>query len=303
MKLSKELKIGIFTVTIAVAGFFVINFLRGEDIMNREMDYVSYYPDLEGLVVSAPVYVKGYKAGSVSSVEYDADMDMFRVECSVLKDFRVPSDSRLVIYGVDIMGGKGIRIDYGSSLETAEDGAVLEGEYEPDLISSLSSGIVPLLEKLNGLTDSLGIAVSGINSLFSETNRASVSGTLVHLERTAANAESISAAINGKSAELDAFVDNLHLLSSRFVEIAGKADSAMTDINAFSSSLAEADIRNFIESLNGLVDSLRDPDGSIGKLMSSDAIYNDIDSLLSDIDKLIKEIEKNPKKYIRISVF
>lgn len=98
-------------------------------------------------------------------------------------------------------------------------------------------------------------------------------------------------------------MDNLHALSAGFVKIAGKADSAMTGINAFSASLAETDIRKFMESLNGLVDSLQDPDGSIGKLMSSDAVYNDIDSLLSDIDRLIKEIEKNPKKYIKISIF
>ena len=37
MKLSKEFKIGFFAVTVIVASFFIINYLRGEDIFNREI--------------------------------------------------------------------------------------------------------------------------------------------------------------------------------------------------------------------------------------------------------------------------
>ena len=53
--MKKELKIGIFAVTVIVASFFVLNYLRGEDIFNRESEYISTYSNLEGLVASAPV--------------------------------------------------------------------------------------------------------------------------------------------------------------------------------------------------------------------------------------------------------
>ena len=66
MKAQKELKIGLFVVIILIASFFLINYLRGEDIFNREVELVSRYSDLEGLVESAPVFIKGYKAGKVS---------------------------------------------------------------------------------------------------------------------------------------------------------------------------------------------------------------------------------------------
>ena len=61
MKLSKEFKIGFFAVTVIVASFFIINYLRGEDIFNREIEVTSRYQNVEGLVPSAPVYIKGYK--------------------------------------------------------------------------------------------------------------------------------------------------------------------------------------------------------------------------------------------------
>ena len=129
MKVCKELKIGSFIVVVLTASFFLINYLRGEDIFNREMDLKSNFDDLHGLVASAPVHIKGFKAGEVTSVTYIAEEGQFEVVCSVLKEFKVPADSRMVIYGVDIMGGKGVKIDLGTSPDRIEDGGYLQPAF------------------------------------------------------------------------------------------------------------------------------------------------------------------------------
>ena len=184
MKASKELKIGIFVVVVLTASFFLINYLRGEDILDREIELKGSYADLRGLVASAPVYVKGYKAGEVSEVRYVSEKDSFEVICSVLKDFKVPEDSRMVIYSVDIMGGKGVRIDYGVSETPAVDGSELETAFEQDLLGGLGESIGPLLEKVTGTLDSLSVTVSGVNKVLSDSNVASIGRTLSHLEKT-----------------------------------------------------------------------------------------------------------------------
>ena len=102
MKYSKELKIGVFVVVILTASFFLINYLRGEDIMNKEIELESRYENVEGLVASAPVYIKGYKAGKVSEVVYQPETDDFKVVCSIKKEFKIPQDTRMTIYAVDI---------------------------------------------------------------------------------------------------------------------------------------------------------------------------------------------------------
>ena len=53
--MNKELKIGTFAVAVLVASFFLINYLRGEDIFNREIEVYAEFADLQGLVESAPV--------------------------------------------------------------------------------------------------------------------------------------------------------------------------------------------------------------------------------------------------------
>jgi len=65
----------------------------------------------------------------------------------------------------------------------------------------------------------------------------------------------------------------------------------------------DADIAGTVEALKRLVDNINNPDGSVGRLLTEDDVYNSVDSLLTDIDDLISKIKENPKKYLKISVF
>ena len=303
MKLSKEFKIGFFAVTVIVASFFIINYLRGEDIFNREIEVTSRYQNVEGLVPSAPVFIKGYKAGKVSEVNYDAVNGDFEVVCSVMKEFAIPEDSRMTIYSVDIMGGKGVRIDLGSSDSYIVDGGALAPSFEAGLMDGLEAGIAPLLEKVTSAMDSLAVTVSGVNKLLADGNQARFANTLAHLERTMSDLSSVAASVGGKSQELESFIVNMESLSGKFSNIADKADSTMTSVASIASSISGSDLEAVISSFKDLLENMNDPDGTIGKLFVDNSVYDSVDALLSDVDSLVRKIQENPKKYIRISVF
>jgi len=300
MKVSKELKIGVFVVTVLVASFFLINYLRGKDIFNKEIEISARYQELDGLVSSAPVFIKGFKAGKVVSVSYDTDSDDFLVTCSVLKDFRIPEDSKMTIYGVDIMGGKGIRIDLGTSSVMVEDGGDLTPAYEPALLDGLASGVAPLMEKVGNTLDSLNVTVSAVNRLLADEN---ISRTMAHIERTMSDVRSIASTIEGKSDELNVFIDNLASISTKFNSITDKADTLASDISSLVSAVSEEDVRSLVTSFRELLENINDPDGTIGKLLTENSIYKSVDELLNDVDSLVRQIQENPKKYIKISVF
>lgn len=301
--MKKELKLGIFVVTVMIVSFFVINYLRGEDIFNKELEYTSRYENVEGLVPSAPVFIKGYKAGKVTEVTYDTESGNFQVICSVSKDFRIPEDSQMTIYAVDIMGGKGVRMDLGTSDRMAEDGAYLKPAYEAGLLDGLAGSIGPLLTKVSTTLDSLNVTVSGVNAILSDENQARIGRTLAHLEKTMQNVNNLSEMLDGKSDELNHFVSNLATLSDKLGSIAGKADTAMTGVSSIVSSVSESDIKGVVSSFKELLENINDPDGTIGKLLVDKSVYDSVDSLLNDVDSLIRKIEENPKKYIKISIF
>ena len=301
--MKKELKIGIFAVTVIVASFFVLNYLRGKDIFNREFEVNAQYGDVQGLVASAPVFIKGYKAGQVSEVSYDSSKGCFDVTCSIKKEFAIPLGSRMVIYSADIMGSKAVKIDLAGSEEMVQDGDTLTGAFEAGMMDALAESISPLLSKVSYTLDSLNTTVSGVNKLLSDANVASISRTLNNLEVTVRNVKGLAANINGKSAEINELIDNLTEFSSSLKQLSVKIDTTVTGVNDVIATVNEADIAGVVTSFKKLLDNINDPEGTFGKLLTEDSVYNSVDSLLVDLNSLIHKIQENPKKYLKISVF
>ena len=301
--MKKEFKIGIFAVVVIVASFFILNYLRGEDIFNREADYVSVFSDLEGLVPSAPVYIKGFKAGKVSEVSYQKEDGNFVVTCSVSKEFTVPADSKMTIYSVDIMGGKGVRIDLGSSEILASDGDTLVPYFEAGIMDELATKITPILDKVEKSIDSLGTTISGVNGLLSESNAKKIQNILSHVESLTAELEAVSSAVSGKSEDITSMIDDLKIFSDNLTKVMENVDTTITGIGSVVSSLNAADLTGTVTSLKAVLDNINDPAGTIGKLFVDDSIYDSVDSLLINIDRFVDKIQENPKKYLKISVF
>lgn len=303
MRVSKEFKIGVFAVLVLAVSFFVINFLRGKDVLDKEYVLVSRYEKVEGLVASAPVYIKGYKVGQVSEVSYDPSTGTFIVTCSILKEFAVPVDSRMTIYSVDIMGGKGVRIDLGDSSRMAVDGDELSPDMAPDLIGGLTESVGPLIGKLSETLDTLGVTVSSVNRLLSSDNQSSITKLLSHLENTMRDVRSIVATVDGKSEDIENFLSGLSVLSEKIAGLMVKVDTALVSATSVLESVDDSDIEGVVSSLNVLLKNMNDPDGTIGKLFIDDSVYDSLDSLLNNVDQLVAKIQENPKKYLKISVF
>ena len=254
-------------------------------------------------MASAPVFIKGYKAGKVTEVSYDSVEGDFVVTCSVSNDFEVPDDSRMVIYSIDIMGGKGVKIDMGTSSTLVSDGDTLAPLFEAGLMDSLGGSIGPLLAKVTNTLDSLSVTVSGINALLADVEKVGLSATLAHLESTMANLRSLSAAVKGKSGAITSLVDNLNDFSSKLGGIAEKVDTTMNGVNDLVVRVNDSDIEGVVKSFKDLLDGINDPEGSIGKLLNNGSVYDSVDSLLKDVNLLVDKIQENPRKYLKISVF
>ena len=92
-------------------------------------------------------------------------------------------------------------------------------------------------------------------------------------------------------------------MAEKLGSVMDKADAAMTDIGGITAALDSSDVAGLVVSFRSLLDSMQDPDGSLGKLLTDGSVYDSLDAILADVDRLVRKIEENPKKYIRISVF
>ncbi len=302
-KLTKLQAIGLFVLLTLIAAFAVINFLRGEDLFNRSSTYYANFETVDGLAVTGPVYLKGLKVGMVEGIEYDLEKDCFEVEFKVKSQFCIPVNSVAEIYSADIMGTRAMRVSLGDSKVFAEDGDTLATAIVPDMVSSLAAEIVPLKDEAIKLMEGLGKTLENINIMLDSTARKNIQGSLSGLNRTLANAASLSNTLNDISPELKEMVKNLQVLSEGLSKSSGDIEGSLANVNEITSQLSKAQLDKAVESLKNLTDKLQDPNGSIGKLLATDSLHNAVTNLVNDVDSLVKCITESPKKYIKVSVF
>lgn len=302
-KLTKLQAIGLFVLLTLIAAFAVINFLRGEDLFNKTTTYFAKFETVDGLAVTGPIYIKGLKVGMVEGIEYDMERDLFEVEFKVKSKFHIPCNSVAEIYSADIMGSRALRINMGKSAVFAKQGDTLASSIVPDMVTALTSEIMPLKDQAVKLMDEMGTTLESVNMLLDSNARKDLQGSFANLNRTLANAAKLSATLNGLSPELREMVKNLQVLSEGLESSASDIQGSLENVNTITSQLSKADLGKAVESLVALSERLQDPNGSVGKLLTTDSLHNAVTALVKDVDQLVKCITEQPKKYIKVSVF
>lgn len=302
-KLTKLQALGLFVLLTLIATFAVVNFLRGEDLFNKSTTYYANFETVDGLTVTGPVFIKGLKVGMVEEIEYDMENDYFEVEFKIKSKFQIPDNSVAEIYSSDIMGSRALRITMGNSKVYAEGEDTLASAIVPDMVTALTSEIMPLKDQAVKLMAEMETTLDNVNMLLDSGARKDIQSSFANLNRTLANAVSLSAAINEVSPELKDMVRNLQTLSEGLEKSSGSIQVSLANVNEITSQLSQAELGKTVESLRNLLEKMQDPDGSVGKLLATDSLHNAVTTLLNDVDALVKGISEDPKKYIKVSVF
>lgn len=303
MKSTKELKTGIFVIATLLAVVLTVNYLRGNGFLQKNHTFITTYSDVQGLSPATPVYINGFKAGSVTSIAFDNNTKRFNLKISVSKDFDIPIDSRTEIFSSDILGGKAIRIICGSSTSSAASGDELPGFVCEDPLSQVMGGLPSILEKFDTLVAKLHLTVDNLNDILDQTNRDNVSSLIRHLKESSERIESITSHIDDKSPEISEFITNLKNLSLSLQESSIKLDNTLANTRDITEQLSQAGLQELINNINAAVIKIQSPDGSLGKLMISDSLHNSVNALVRDIDTLVNKIKENPRKNLKISIF
>jgi phospholipid/cholesterol/gamma-HCH transport system substrate-binding protein len=74
---SPEFKIGILMVMGVILLFVGVNYLKGFNPLTKQSHYYSVYDKIEGLAVSNPILVNGFKVGQVTNIAFHERGDLF----------------------------------------------------------------------------------------------------------------------------------------------------------------------------------------------------------------------------------
>lgn len=301
---TKELKVGLFALLILGALYFVVHFLKGSDVFNGTTTYYATFPNVEGLAPSSPVSVLGLKAGAIDQIQFDQNRQLMIVRMRLEKRFNIPIGSVAEIFSADILGGKAVQIHMSENTSSFhQSGDTLHSAIQKDIMSLLTSELIPLKDKLVNILDGLDSALGQLNGVLDTTNVESVNQSLASLEQTLGNLNEFSQTLRQKGPSIDRIVTNVDSLSGKFEGAMAHIDITLANLNALSGELKDANVSKTISELTDLISQLKSPNGSLGQLMYTPELHDNLNRVLSKVDTLVDHISENPKKYLKLSVF
>ncbi len=302
-KYSREFKIGVFSLVVIVALYFVIQFLKGNDFFRGTSTYYAIYPNVAGLAPTSPVSVLGLTAGTIDKIDFDQEKQHMVVTMKLKKGFRLPLGTEARIYSADILGGKAVQLILGDSTGWHQPGDTLDVSIERDLISMLTTEIVSLKDDISTLIANLNQTVLQLNDILDSENSGHKRESLNRLNATLGHVNSLAETLNRNSGQIDRIFMGVDTLATGLNKAMADLSSTLDNFDDISAGLKDADLAGTIEGLHKLLDNLSNPEGTVSLLGSDPGLYNAITDIISRADSLIRLISDNPKKYLKITVF
>lgn len=314
--ISQEFKIGTLMI-LGIALLFVgINYLKGFNPFTKQVHLYAVYNKIEGLSVSNPVLVNGFKVGQVSNVSFSPEGDgsllvEFTIEESKLK---VPIDSEAKIYSSDLFGTKAIKIVPGVTKTYAQPGDTLLSSVEMDIQTAVRKELEPLRRKTEDLIRGVDDILLNMKAVFEDDATQGLPSAFESLHRTIRTLENTVENLDGLVVEnrilfknvmsnIDALAQNLNDNNKHITNI-------ITNFSNLSDSLVSVDITTTLAKAGKAMDEIaiitkriNNGEGTIGKLLVNDSLYNGLVDSNTEIQDLLDDLQLNPWKYVRVSLF
>lgn len=289
--------IGVYVILAIAILIIGIDYLKGVNIFSPANFYYASYENVQGLEISAPVTINGYKVGQVRDIEFDyKDPGKVRVQLALNKNLHLPEDSRAAL-GSTLLSGCFIDIKLGKSDKKLEIGSNIQADATPDLMASVSDKIMPAVTDILPKIDSL---LSNLNTLAGDP------ALLASIQRLDGITGNVYDATVGLKSVLN---KDVPLVMRNVGSISHGLDTVTANLGVLSAQLKTLPLNATVENVNEVVANLskfsaqlNDKNSTLGQLMNDPELYNRINTVAADVDSLIVDIKRNPKRYISIKL-
>ncbi|MBT0608710.1 MlaD family protein [Aequorivita echinoideorum] len=301
MRLSKEVKTGILAIGAILLLIFGYSYLKGTNLLEKNRTYFVKYDNVEGLSKSAPVTINGLSVGKIRNITFENQQGGLVVEFTVEEDFDFSRSSVVQIYSTGLIGGKALAIypEYDAN-DIAKSGDTLQGDVEDGMLTAVTKALGPLEKKVNNTLATVDTLLLSFTDIVDERTRENLKEAISNLNNTLNSLSGVSQSLNGildrNNQKLDRTFTNLDKTASNFATL---SDS----LSQLDTGKLVTDIQDVVSKLDGLVDGLENGEGSMGKLLKDDKMYENLEGASRQLEQLIQDIKLNPKRYVHISVF
>ena len=302
MKISREVKTAILVIVSTILIVFLFNYLKGQNLLDSSRKVFVVYDNVEGLASSSPVTLNGHTIGRVQEIGFTTDgTAKIKVLLSIEDDIQFSKNSIAELYDTGLIGGKGIAIIPAfDDDEDAMSGDELVGASKSGIMAMVEETLAPLQDKIGVLLVSADSLFTNINDVFDEPTKNSLKRGISELEGTISSFKNTSIALN------QLIVNNKQKLDNTLTNF----EDASANISNITDSIAStnltktiSDLQTTIGNFNNLLSSIENGEGSIGKLLKDEGLYNNLEGATKQMEELLQDMKLNPKRYVHFSLF
>lgn len=288
-------KINLYTGIVMFIGLALflasVAWLSGRNIFFKSSYEIGFtFPDIVGIRDGSAVYLRGYKIGSIESV--DISREKVTVLAEIGKGVRIPADSRAEIRTLNFIGEKAVSIIPGRSEKYLAEGGTLEGENK-DLTVLAMNILEDLSRKVRD--GDLDKEIKNLSGVFAD-----VRALVARLESMASGID--TAGINREIAEwgetgreVRRFLGSAGEDLARFVNEGGET---MDMLRAGADEIGAA-----VRQVKGLAADVRQGKGTLGALATDEEYLRRLSRTLEELEAFLADIRAHPKKYVKFSIF
>ncbi|WP_298894661.1 MlaD family protein [uncultured Psychroserpens sp.] len=296
MKISREVKTAVLVLSGIILLIFLFNYLKGENLFESPNTYYTEF-DYNALSTSSPVTVRGNSVGKIKKISYDFDTGKTRVAFTVDDKLTFSKQSKIRLYQTGIMGGNALAVIISQEGEIAKPGDFLQSEIKEGLVQNLTDNFEGVSGSLGSTLKSADTLLVSLNNLVEDESEDGIKNAIKELNATMKSFKSVAYSI---SALVDKNDDKIAAVLTNFDSITKSLSVITSDLKNVKFSETVAKLDETLSSVNTLMTSIQNGDGTIGKLLKDEGLYDNLEAASKEMEELLRDIKLHPARYRRI---
>lgn len=296
MKISREIKAAILVLSGIVLCIFLFTYLNDKDLFSSSDIYYTEF-DYNALSMASPVTVKGNKIGKIKEIKYDFDSGKTRVSFSVNPQLKFSKNSIVRLYADGLMGGNALAIVDASDGNMAQPGDFIKSEVKASMIDALGDDFSDISNDLGTTLRSADTLVGNLNALVIDESDDGLKSALIELNATLKTFKNVGYKFDNLISQND----------KKIASVLENFDKTAAELAILVKGLNEADLAKTVKNLdemilkfNQLASGLEAGEGSIGKLLKDQSLYDNLENASKELQLLLLDFKLNPARYRRI---
>jgi len=219
------------------------------------------------------------------------------------RDVDIPDNSVATIES-ELIGSSYINIRFGDSKTYLSNMDTVITDLAGSLLSDVKAQLNPTLSKTRDAIDSLKLVLGSINKFLNSEMKGGLLNVIHNMETSTA---SLNTLLNPTNGPLANSLANVESISGNLKNNNDSITQTISTIRRAANKFTEIEIQSAIDEFKASLTLLKDKvakinleDGTLGKLMNSRELYDQIMKNLNSLETLTDDLRLNPKRYTTI---